>query len=109
MKKLYLSIISFLLLSFIVYKIVYYQQKNTIKTKITGKEYISKGSGDALDSYYLIYTEDGAFILDDDIFYGNFRSSDWYGNIKIDSTYTFKIIGLRIGFISEYPKIVKYE
>ena len=43
------------------------------------------------------------------MYYGNFNSSDWYGQIHKDSTYTFHTVGYRIGFLSEYPNIVKFE
>lgn len=41
--------------------------------------------------------------------YGNFNSSDWYGQINKDSTYTFYTVGYRIGIMSSYPNIVKFE
>ena len=62
-----------------------------------------------MESYYLIFTEAGTFKLEDDLIYGNFNSSDWYGRIKRDSTYTFDLIGYRIGYMSEYPNIVNFK
>lgn len=90
-------------------KISGYNNKQTIKTKVTDKERITKQSGDRLESYYLIYTEAGTFKLEDELLYGNFNSSDWYGQIHRDSTYTFHTVGYRIGPMSEYPNIVNFE
>lgn len=86
-----------------------FAHKETVKTTVTDKERIVKKSGDNLESYYLIYTEDGTLKLEDELLYGNFNSSDWYGKIKVDSTYEFTTIGWRIGFLSEYPNIVEFK
>ena len=86
-----------------------YGNKQTIKTKVLDKERITKSSGDRVESYYLIYTEAGTLKLEDELLYGNFNSSDWYGQIRRDSTYTFHTVGYRIGYLSEYPNIIKFE
>jgi hypothetical protein len=94
----------------IFFSISRYNNKQTVKTKVTDKERITtSGSDGNVKSYYLIFTEAGTFKLEDDLFYGNFNSSDWYGRIKRDSTYTFDVIGYRIGFMSEYPNIVNFK
>jgi hypothetical protein len=86
-----------------------HQNRQKIKTKVTDKERITQQSGDKLNSFYLIYTEAGTFKLEDDIFYGNFNSSDWYGQIHRDSTYAFEVVGYRIGVLSSYPNIVNFK
>jgi len=94
----------------IFFSVSRYNNKQTIKTKVTDKERITQGGGDGrVESYYLIFTEAGTFKLEDDLIYGNFNSSDWYGRIKRDSTYTFDVIGYRIGYMSEYPNIVNFK
>jgi hypothetical protein len=91
-------------------KIGGYGNKQTIKTMVTGKERITKSDGNGnIQSYYLIYTEAGPLKLEDELLYGNFNSSDWYGQIRQDSTYTFETVGYRIGYLSEYPNIVKFS
>jgi hypothetical protein len=94
----------------IVFTISGYGNKQTIRTKVLEKERITKGDGNGnVESYYLIFTEAGPLKLEDEMYYGNFNSSDWYGQIHKDSTYTFHTVGYRIGFLSEYPNIVKFE
>jgi hypothetical protein len=94
----------------IFFSISRYNNKQTVKTKVTDKERITTSRSDGnVESYYLIFTEAGTFKLEDDLIYGNFNSSDWYGQIKRDSTYTFNLIGYRIGFMSEYPNIVSFN
>ena len=78
-------------------------------TKVTDKERITMSSGNSISSVYLIYTDAGVFSLEDDLLYLNFNSSDWYGQIKKDSTYTFTTTGYRIGFLSKYPNIVEIK
>ena len=55
------------------------------------------------------YTDKGTFKLEDDMFRGNFYSSDVYGKLKQDSTYNFKTSGYRIGFMSSYPNIIEVK
>jgi hypothetical protein len=91
-------------------KISGYGNKQTITTKVVGKERITNSAGSGnIQSYYLIYTEAGTLKLEDELLYGNFNSSDWYGQIRQDSTYTFETVGYRIGYLSEYPNIVKFN
>jgi hypothetical protein len=86
-----------------------YNNKQIITSKVIDKERITTTNGDQVESYYLIFTEAGPLKLEDDIIYGNFNSSDWYGQLRKDSTYTFHTIGFRIGYMSEYPTIIKFE
>lgn len=93
----------------IVFNIKSYTNVNTITVKIEGKERITEQSGNTVNSFYLVYTDKGTFKLEDDLFRGNFYSSDVYGKIKQDSTYTFKTSGYRIGFMSSYPNIIEVK
>lgn len=86
-----------------------YLNVNTITAKVEGKERITESSGDKIESFYLVYTDKGTFKLEDDLFRGNFYSSDTYGKLKQDSTYTFKTSGYRIGFMSSYPNIIEVK
>lgn len=109
MNKLFLGIVALVIIGAIGINIAKFAHKETVKTTVTDKERIVKKNGDNLDSYYLIYTEDGTLKLEDELLYGNFASSDWYGKIKVDSTYEFTTIGWRIGFFSMYPNIVEFK
>jgi hypothetical protein len=109
MKKIIIGVVLVAILGGIGYTLSGYGNKETITVKVTDKERIVTISEGTSSSYYLIYSDQGTYKLDDNLFYGNFRSSDWYGKIKKDSTYTFDLIGYRIGFISSYPEIVSYK
>jgi hypothetical protein len=86
-----------------------YGNVNTINVKVEGKERITESVGKDIESFYLVYTDKGTFKLEDDLFRGNFYSSDVYGKLKQDSTYTFKTSGYRIGFLSSYPNIIEVK
>ena len=109
MNKAIIGLVAIAIIGLIGVNIAGYANKETFTTTVTDKERIVKKSGETLDSYYLIYTENGTYKLEDELLYGNFRSSDWYGKIKVDSTYEFTTIGFRIGFMSEYPNIVEFK
>jgi hypothetical protein len=92
----------------IIFHITVYTHTETFTTKVSGKERITEQSSkDNIDSYYLVYTDHGTLKLKDDILRGNFNSSDVYGSLKTDSTYTFQTSGYRIGFTSTYPNIIE--
>jgi len=107
--KIILILVAVMIIGSIFLSIAGYQNKQTIKTKVTDKERITQNSGDKINSFYVIYTEAGTFKLEDDMFYGNFNSSDWYGQIHRDSTYTFETVGYRVGILSSYPNIVYFK
>ena len=107
--KIILILVAVMIIGSIFLSIAGYQNKQTIKTKVTDKERITQNSGDKINSFYVIYTEAGTFKLEDDMFYGNFNSSDWYGKIHRDSTYTFETVGYRVGILSSYPNIVHFK
>lgn len=107
MNRLFFVSICLLIVIGVGFTISGYHNKEIITDKITDKEKTLKIIDGNLESFYLIYTDKGTYKLNDDLFYGNFRSSDWYGKIKRDSTYTFDVIGYRIGFVSSYQRIVK--
>jgi len=93
----------------IAFNISAYNNVETITAKVEGKERITEKSGDNIESFYLVYTDKGTFKLEDDLFRGNFYSSDVYGKLRQDSTYTFKTAGYRIGFMSLYPNIIEVK
>jgi len=100
-------LIGVLVFSFVViFQISRFSNKKSVTSKVEDKERIVKTSDGRTESYYLIFTDSGTFKLEDELLHGNFNSSDWYGKIKRDSTYTFTVIGFRIGLFSEYPNIV---
>jgi hypothetical protein len=93
----------------IAFDISSYNNVQTITAKVEGKERITESSGDKIESFYLVYTDKGTLKLEDDLFRGNFYSSDVYGKLRQDSTYTFKTSGYRIGFASSYPNIIEVK
>jgi hypothetical protein len=110
MYKSIITLTVILILFGIIFELTKYNNRNTIIARVVDKERITTSDSDGrIDSYYLIFTENETFKLEDDLVYGNFRSSDWYGQIRKDSTYTFEVIGYRIGYLSEYQKIIAFN
>jgi hypothetical protein len=108
-----IKLIQFLVVAIIIgitaFSITIYANVKTFTVKVDSKERITQSVGDKIESFYLVYTDKGTFKLEDDFFRGNFYSSDVYGRIKQDSTYTFKTLGYRIGVMSEYPNIIEVK
>ena len=106
MKNLSIALIALIFLAAVTYSVTYYSQWSTQEATVTGKERITKVVEGNDNSYYLVYTDKGIFKVEDSIILFRFNSSDLYGSIKDDSTYTFNMVGFRAGFLSEYPNIV---
>ena len=105
--RLFIIVVLGFIVGSIVFHITAYTHTETFTAKVSDKERITEKSGDDIDSYYLVYTDHGTLKLKDDILRGNWHSSDVYGSLKTDSTYTFQTSGYRIGFISTYPNIIE--
>jgi hypothetical protein len=110
MHKSIITLTVILILFGIIFELTKYNNQITVIARFVDKESINTSDSDGLiESYYFIFTENETFKLEDDLIYGNFRSSDWYGQIRKDSTYTFEVIGYRIGYLSEYQKIIGFN
>ena len=94
---------------FIIVNINYYNSEQTITAKVIDKERISQGSGENLHHTYLIHTDKEVFSNEDVMLRGKFNSSDIQGQLHVDSTYTFKVLGWRIPVLSMYRNIVEYK
>jgi len=93
--------------SIIIFDIVSYIHTSTTTAKVTGKERIVETDNEGrVESFYLIYTDKGTIKLEDDVLRGNWESSDVYGKLKNDSSYTFTTTGYRFGLFSIYPNII---
>ena len=108
--RIVLIFITLIMISSIVINASFYVHTSTVSATVTGKERIVKSDGDGdIESFYLVYTNKGTMKLEDDLFRGNFNSSDVYGSLRNDSTYTFTTSGYRVGFFSEYPNIIEVK
>jgi hypothetical protein len=77
--------------------------QDTVTFTVTDKERVNKGDS----SVYLIFTETEVYKNSDCWVLGKFRSSEVYGNIEINQTYTARVYGFRIPIFSMYKNIVE--
>lgn len=80
--------------------------RGEITARVLRAERVVSGSGESTTSKYLIFTDQETLQNTDCLWAGKFRSSDLYGQIMIDSTYTFEVYGWRIPFLSMYRNIL---
>lgn len=95
--------------SCIVLPFVYYGNVETLTITVNHKERTTSSDGKTVSSYYLIYTDRETFALKDDLFYGQFNSSDVYGRIKSGGTYRVTALGVRVPLLSWYRNLVSVE
>jgi len=89
------------------FEVAKFTNTETITITVTDKERVVTGKGDDISSKYLIYTDKGTFENTDTFIKFKFNSSDLYGKLKKDSTYTVETYGFRVPFLSMYKNIVK--
>jgi hypothetical protein len=110
MKNAIIGFIAVMLIGLVVYNVAYYQTSEEITITITDKERITESNGDGgVTSKYLIFSENETFENTDEFWLGKFNASDVQGGLKIDSTYTVRVIGWRIAFLSSYRNIVEIK
>lgn len=76
----------------------------TIKTRITGVE--------VKEPFYMVYTENMTFIIEDSYYFYRFNSSDVYGKIKAEMVNKDVVItyyGWRLPIMSWYPNLMSAE
>lgn len=103
---LYLLVFIFLLFG---YPVLYYISAETIEITVNDRERITTGSGDNLDSKFLIYCEGEVLENTDNLWYLKFKSSDLQNKLKIGETYKVKVAGWRIPFFSWYRNVIEIE
>ena len=86
-------------------------QNAPITCKVVDKDRSTESSKNGSKSVFRIYTEgegcDGTYGLADNIFAGNFNSSDMYGRIKVGATYRLTTVGVRNGLFSSFKEITQ--
>lgn len=88
------------------YPVTYKTSAENIEITITEKERITTGNGKNISSKFIVYTENEVFENTDSWLYLKFNSADYQNNLKIGETYTVKVAGWRIPFLSIYRNIV---
>lgn len=102
--------IIFLLLSPIILNFVYQNgTTETLTITVKDKERITYSVDKSTKSKYLIFTESETFENTDAWFSGKFSSSDLYGKLNKGESYTVKVYGFRVPFLSWYRNIVRIE
>lgn len=83
----------------------FYITKSDDVINITGKERITKSTVEGFESYYVVYTDKGAFKVTDALVILRWNSSDVYGKLKVGSCYSMTSYGLRVPFLSWYKNM----
>jgi len=85
-----------------------YGTAETVTATVTKTERITTGSGEDIRSKYLVFTTEETFENTDCLWYGKYNSSDIQGRL-VPGTYSMKVYGWRIPFLSSYRNIVEIQ
>lgn len=105
MKKLIISAIALIAIG----SAFYYNTVEEVEIKINDKEHVMYRNGSDLEDKYMVFTEGEVFENTDDLFYLKFNSSDVQNELKVDSSYTVKVIGWRIPVMSMHRNIISIK
>lgn len=105
MKKLIISAIALIAIG----SAFYYNTVEEIEIKVNDKEHVMYRNGSDLEDKYMVYAEGEVFENTDDLFYLKFNSSDVQNELKVDSSYTIKVIGWRIPAMSMHRNIISIK
>jgi len=99
---------------FIISYAFYSLTQDTVTVTVTKSERVVKSSpngdgGSNVSSKYLVFSEQEVLENTDCLWAWKWDSSDFYAKIKQDSTYTFKVYGWRVPFLSWHRNIVSIE
>jgi len=82
--------------------IIAYNTDTYVEFTVNSKERIQSDDS----SKYLIFTDNGVYQNTDTVWYWKFNSSDVYNDLKVGDTYTARVYGFRIPFLSMYKNII---
>lgn len=100
-------IISMIVLSsLIVSPLIAYNTDENIQFTIKNKERVTTGSGQNIQSKYLIYTDNGVYENTDTVWYWKWNSADVYNDIEIGKQCNARVYGFRIPFLSWFKNII---
>jgi len=89
-------------IGFGIYAFLWYGTTATQTCTVQEKQATAKEGG----TKYLLFTKEcGQLQIADDIFLGNYNSTDVFAGINEGTTYHFETVGFRNGFFSAYPNI----
>lgn len=71
---------------------------------VSSKERVENSGGNG--SKYLVFAEDKTYQVTDNIFSGDFSSSDRYAGLEEGHTYTCDAVGYRVPFLSWYENLL---
>jgi len=91
------------------YPALKYSTTETIEITIKDKERITTGSGEDIESKYLVYTTDEVFENTDTWLFMKFGSSDVQNDLTVGKTFKVKVCGWRLPFFSAYRNIISIQ
>lgn len=107
MNKLILGFI--LLIAIVAYPVIYVSSVETTTITVEEKERITTGSGESISSKFIIYTNGEVMENTDSWLFMKFASADLQNELKVGESYTVKVVGWRVPFLSWYRNIIAIE
>jgi hypothetical protein len=101
-----LALLILFIVGIISFKIISVTNIGYVTAKIVKTERITYRGG---NGYYLIFTNKEVFKNKDSTLLGKWDSSDLYAKLIEGKTYSFKVCGFRIPFLSEYRNIISFD
>lgn len=88
---------------------VAYGTDTTVTFTVKDKERVTIGNGGTISSKYLIYTDKEVYENTDSVWYWKWDSADLYSQLEPGKTYTARVYGFRVPFLSWFRNIISVD
>jgi hypothetical protein len=94
----------------VLYTTLYRSSRKSVEITVDRRERVTSGSGDSVQSYYLVWTREGeVFTVTDTLAFLRWDASDRYGRLKEGKRFRVEVAGWRVGFLSWYRNVISLE
>jgi len=89
--------------------IMAYTTLDTVTATVIRVERVSEGTGEHIKHRYMVYADRETFQNSDSLWYLKWNSADVHGRLMPGQTYTFKVYGWRVPFLSWFRNVVEVQ
>lgn len=109
MRHILYAIMAFALIIICSNVVIWMTSTRDVSAIVVLKEVVISKVDDRYIHYYLIYTDQGVFKLDNDIVSNNVPCNEWYSSLEAYQRYDMTVHGYRNEMLGLYPKVISFN
>lgn len=108
MRHILYAITAFVLIVVCSNLVIWMTSTRDISAIVVLKEVVVYKVNDQYIHYYLIYTDQGVFKLNNDVTSNGVPCNEWYSSLKSYQRYNMTVHGYRNEMLGLYPKVINF-